>query len=137
MKIVALDIGLKRIGIAIAPDGKTVIPVNAILRKGRKQAANDVSEYINEFDADIVIAGIPLGGSSEDEMRRRIEHFISLLNLKEDVEIVFQDESGSSYEAKEMMRGAVKQKRDGRIDSIAASIILERWIENQKNRGKL
>ena len=129
MKIVALDIGLKRIGVAISPDGKTVIPVNAILRKGRKQAANDVSEYINEFGADIVVAGIPLGGSSEDEMKRRINHFISLLEIKDGVEIVFQDESGSSYEAKEMMRGSVRQKRDGRIDSIAASVILQRWLE--------
>ena len=133
MKILALDVGLKRIGLAISPDAKTAIPVEAILRKGRKQAASDVSKYINEFHPDILVVGIPMGGSCEDEMRRRINHFISLLEIKDDVEIVFQDESGSSYEAKEMMKGAVKQKRDGRIDSIAASVILQRWLEKQNS----
>ena len=128
MKIIALDIGLKRIGIAISPDGKISIPVDAIIRKGRKQAAQDVSKYINEFNSDILVVGIPLGGSSEDEMRRRIEHFISLLDIKEDIKIVFQDESGTSYEAKEMMKGVTKQKRDGKIDSIAASLILQRYL---------
>ena len=128
MKILALDIGLKRIGMAISPDGKISLPVDAIIRRGRKQAAKDVSKYISEFNPDILVVGIPLGGSSEDEMRRRIEHFISLLDIKEDIKIVFQDEAGSSYEAKEMMRGAIKQKRDGRIDSIAASLILQRYL---------
>jgi putative Holliday junction resolvase len=40
----------------------------------------------------------------------------------------YQDEQGSSSEAKEQMAGVIKQKRDGRIDSIAAKIILERWL---------
>ncbi len=131
MKIVALDVGLKRIGVAISPDGKIALPVDAILRRGRKQAARDVSNYINEFGADIVVAGIPLGGSSEDEMRRRIEHFVSLLELDNNIKVIFQDEAGSSYEAKELMRGDIKQKRDGRIDSIAASLILQRWLDSQ------
>lgn len=131
MKIVALDVGLKRIGVAISPDGKIALPVGAILRRGRKQAARDVSKYINEFGADIVVAGIPLGGSSEDEMRRRIEHFVSLLELDNNIKVIFQDEAGSSYEAKELMRGDIKQKRDGRIDSIAASLILQRWLDSR------
>jgi len=132
MKIASLDIGLKRIGIALALDGKTVIPQNAIIRKGRVQASRDVSKFLKEMEIDTLIVGIPIGGSSEDEMKRRIEHFVSLLDLDEGVKLYYQDEAGSSYEAKEMMRGVIKQKRDGRIDSIAASLILQRWLDSNR-----
>jgi putative Holliday junction resolvase len=60
-------------------------------------------------------------------MRRRIEHFVSLLDLT--IPVYYQDEQGSSFEAKELMRGEITQKRDGRIDSIAAQIILQRYLE--------
>jgi putative Holliday junction resolvase len=60
-------------------------------------------------------------------MQRRIEHFVSLLEY--DNQVIYQDEYGSSYEAKELMIGVIKQKRDGKVDSMAAKIILERWLE--------
>lgn len=125
-KIAALDIGLKRIGVAICLDEKSVIPQTAILRKNRNQAARDVDAFLTEWEIDTLIVGIPKGGSSAEEMQRRIEHFISLLAF--DGEIFYHDEYGSSAEAKEMMQGVIKQKRDGKVDSIAAQIVLERWL---------
>ena len=127
MKLAALDIGLKRIGVAFCFDAKVVLPQNAILRKGRKQAANDVSSLLKEWDIDKIVVGLPKGGSSEEEMERRIKHFVSLLDI-EGIVVEFIDESFSSFEAKEQMQGAIKQKRDGRVDSIAAKIILERYL---------
>ena len=127
MKLASLDIGLKRIGVAFCFDGKVVLPQNAIIRRGRKQAANDVSNLLKEWHIEKIIVGLPKGGSSQEEMERRIKHFVSLLDI-EDIEVEYIDESFSSYEAKEQMRGVVKQKRDGRIDSIAAKIILERYL---------
>ena len=130
LKIASLDIGLKRIGCAICFDEKTVIPQTAILRKNRNQAARDVDSFLKEYEIDTLVVGLPKGGDSSDEMQRRIEHFISLLEY--DKAPFYQDEYGSSYEAKEMMKGVIKQKRDGKIDSMAAKIILERWIEFKK-----
>jgi len=127
--IVALDIGLKRIGVASSPDGRMVFPREAILRRGRKQAAEAVSRLLAEQQVDRVVVGLPRGGSSEAEMERRIRHFVSLLTLPEGAELVFQDEAGSSEEAKERMRGVIRQRRDGTIDSLAAQVILERWLE--------
>ncbi|MBU1642279.1 Holliday junction resolvase RuvX, partial [bacterium] len=43
-----------------------------------------------------------------------------------------QDEAGSSIEAEEIMKGTIKYKRDGRVDSLAAKIILERWLKSNK-----
>jgi putative Holliday junction resolvase len=125
-KIASIDVGLKRIGVAIS-FGDVVTPQNAIIRKNRNQAANDVISFLKEWEINTLIVGLPKGGSSEDEMKRRIEHFVSLLNFKG--EIFYQDEYGSSKEAKEQVRGIVKQKRDGKIDSLSAKIILERWLK--------
>jgi len=125
-KIASIDIGLKRIGVAICVGSDIVTPQTAILRKNRNQAAKDVDSFLKEWKIESLIVGVPKGGSSEEEMTRRIEHFVSLLEF--DGEINYQDEYGSSLEAKEMMQGVTKQKRDGRVDSMAAKVILERWL---------
>ncbi len=72
-----------------------------------------------------MIVGFP---KSNDEMQRRIQHFVKLLTF--DKEIIFVNEDMSSIEAEELMKGDIKYKRDGRIDSIAAKIILERHLMN-------
>lgn len=128
MKVAAIDVGLKRIGVAICLDGSIILPQEAILRKNRNQAARDVRAFLQEWEIDTLVVGLPKGGSSEAEMERRIMHFVSLLLLPETIAVQYQDEQGSSMEAKAQMAGVVKQKRDGRIDSIAAKIILERWL---------
>jgi putative Holliday junction resolvase len=124
--IAALDIGLKRIGIALCLDGKIVIPQTPILRKNRLQASIDTDAFLKEWRVEVVVVGLPKG-SSEKEMERRIKHFISLLRYEG--KIVFADEDFSSYNAKELTKGIFKQKKDGRIDSVAASIILKRYLE--------
>ena len=126
MKRASIDVGLKRIGVAICLDDRTVLPQNAILRKNRNQAARDLKQFLEEWEIDQLIVGLPKGGSSEAEMERRIKHFVSLLEL--DIPVVYQDEQGSSFEAVEMTKGDFKHKKDGRLDSIAAKIILERHL---------
>ena len=126
MTIASLDIGLKRIGLAITYDEKIVLPLKAIIRKNRNQAANEISLILKEKDAKKIIVGLPKGGNSEEEMKRRIEHFVNLLDFEGDIE--YQDEFGSSQEAKELLKGDVKIKRDGRIDSLSAMLILKRWL---------
>jgi len=130
MKIISIDLGLKRIGLAYSVDPNFVTPLNAIERKNRNQASAAVKEVIKEWGAEAVVIGIPMGGSSEDEMRRRVEHFMKLVDFKGPV--YHQDESHSSLEAEASMKGMIKQKKDGRIDSLAAKIILERWIAANK-----
>jgi len=61
---------------------------------------------------------------------KRVDHFSKL--LKFEGEIVFQNENLSSQEAKDMTKGEIKHKRDGRIDSIAAQIILQRYLDRKE-----
>jgi putative holliday junction resolvase len=130
----SIDIGLKRIGVALCLSMGIVSPQEAILRKNRDQAARDVDAFLKEWNIELLVVGLPKGGSSSEEMERRIKHFVSLLTFNG--EVVYQDEYGSSHEAKEMMQGITRQKRDGRIDSTAAKVILERYLDALKaNHG--
>ena len=130
MKYIAIDLGLKRIGLAYSAHKDLVTPLPAVIRKNRNQASSEVKETIKEWEADVVVVGIPLGGSSEDEMRRRITHFMNLVDF--DGEVFYQDESGSSLEAESLMKGEIKYIRDGRVDSISAMIILQRYLQSLK-----
>ena len=127
MKLASIDVGLKRIGVAICLDGKIAVPQNAILRKNRNQAARDINTFLQEWEIEKLIVGLPLDADNSEEMQRRIEHFVSLLELS--IPVAYQDEQNSSVEAKELTMGVFKHKRDGKIDSIAAKIILERYLK--------
>ena len=125
--IIAIDLGLKRIGLALSAGVGIVTPLVAVERKNRNQAANEVKKVLDEYQPDTVVVGIPMGGSTEDEMRRRVAHFMNLVEFTG--EIVYQDESYSSQEAEALMKGDIRYKRDGRIDSLSAKIILERYLK--------
>ena len=123
MKLACIDIGLKRIGVAISLAQNIVTPQSVIIRKNRNQAANDVNSFLKEWDIEKLIIGYP---SASDDMQKRINHFVILLDLE--IPYEFQEENMSSIEAEDLMKGYIKYKRDGRVDSLAAKIILERYL---------
>jgi putative Holliday junction resolvase len=128
LPILAIDLGLKRIGLAYSAEGSIVTPLPAIARKNRNQASSAVKDVINAWGIKQIVIGIPMGGSSEDEMRRRVAHFMNLVGFEGPV--AYQDESDSSLEAEAMMKGEIRYKRDGRVDSLSAKVILERYLSH-------
>jgi len=123
LKLASIDVGLKRIGVAICLASNIVTPQNAILRKNRDQAARDVNAFLKEWEIEKLIVGFP---SASEDMQKRIKHFVGLLELQ--IPFEFQEENMSSIEAEDLMKGEIKYKRDGRVDSLAAKIILERFL---------
>jgi putative Holliday junction resolvase len=123
VSLASIDIGLKRIGVAICVGSNIVTPKDPILRKNRNQAAREVNAFLKEWDIKKLIVGFP---SSSEDMQKRIAHFVNLLELE--IPFEYQEENMSSIEAENMMKGEIKYKRDGRIDSLAAKIILERFL---------
>ena len=121
-KIIGIDVGLKRIGLAFS-NGSVVVPLPAIIRKNRNQAANDTMKIINEYKAETLVIGLPL---TNEEMQRRIKHFVSLLDFSG--KIVFVDESFTSAEVEEEIKGVIKHKKDGRIDSLVAKKLIENYL---------
>jgi len=117
------------IGMSIGASFAVATPLPAVERKNRNQASAAVREILKEWGAETVVVGIPMGGSSEEEMRRRVVHFMNLVGF--DGPVFHQDESDSSLEAEALMRGEIRYRRDGRIDSLSAMIILQRWLSKR------
>jgi len=123
--IVAIDVGLKRIGVAYNPLSDIVLPLNAIIRKNRNQAAREVEKILKDKNAKILVVGLPM---TNVEMQIRIKHFVSLINF--DGKIEFVDESYTSSIVEEEIKGKIKYKRDGRVDSLVAKMLLERYLKS-------
>lgn len=119
--ILALDLGLKRIGVAISIM-KIPMPQPAIIRINRNQAATAVKELIKKHKITKIIIGVPMGGSAESEMRKRAEHFANLLEFNP---CIFYDESFTSREAAKIISS---KKKDGKQDSIAAFLLLKDYL---------
>lgn len=121
-RIIGIDVGLKRIGVAFS-NGSVVVPLKAIIRKNRNQAANEVKNLLKEYKATTLVVGIPL---TNKEMQIRIKHFVNLIDF--DGKIVFVDESFTSSLVEEEIKGVIKHKKDGRIDSLVAKKLIEQYI---------
>ena len=130
MNILSLDIGLKRIGLAISRDQKIVTPLKAVIRKNRDIASREIRQIIKEWQIDTLIIGIP-NGENRDEMERRFKHFVSLLSFNG--AIFYENEELTSFEAINILNGHIRSinSRDGKIDSISAKILLEQHLKNK------
>ncbi|WP_181226520.1 Holliday junction resolvase RuvX [Helicobacter pylori] len=127
--ILACDVGLKRIGIAVLLNG-VILPLEAILRRNRNQASRDLSDLLREKNIQVLVVGKP--NESYTDTNARIEHFIKLVDFKG--EIVFINEDRSSIEACENLEHLGRKNRrlaikDGRLDSLSACRILERYYQ--------
>lgn len=127
--ILACDVGLKRIGIAVLLNG-VILPLEAILRQNRNQASRDLSDLLREKNIQVLVVGKP--NESYTDTNVRIEYFIKLLDFKG--EIVFINEDRSSIEACENLGYLGKKNKrlaikDGRLDSLSACRILERYYQ--------
>jgi putative Holliday junction resolvase len=124
MKIMSIDVGLKRIGVAYTPNGSVIVPLPAVFRKNRNQASREIKELLKEWSIEKLVVGVPF---TNEDTTNRIKHFTKLIGFEGDIEFV--DESFSSFEVENAMKGEIKYKRDGRIDSLAAKNILERYLK--------
>ncbi|EPZ73222.1 Holliday junction resolvase RuvX [Helicobacter pylori] len=127
--ILACDVGLKRIGIAVLLNG-VILPLEAILRRNRNQASRDLSDLLREKNIQVLVVGKP--NESYTDTNARIEHFIKLVDFKG--EIVFINEDRSSIEAYENLEHLGRKNKqlaikDGRLDSLSACRILERYYQ--------
>ncbi len=107
-----------------------ILPLEAILRQNRNQASRDLSDLLREKNIQVLVVGKP--NESYADTNARIEYFIKLLDFKG--EIVFINEDRSSIEAYENLEHLGKKNKrlaikDGRLDSLSACRILERYCQ--------
>lgn len=131
-RLLALDLGEKRVGVAISDElWITVRPLPFLRRTNWKQLLGAVADLLQSFDAQALVIGLPLNldgteGHAAQEARRLARNFE--LSLK--VPVHLQDERLTSREAEERLRVAGRSLDDLRkyVDSESAAIILQDFI---------
>lgn len=137
MKLIALDVGTKRIGVAKADSNvRIAVPYSAIEVDGEE--FQKIASLARAWDINSFVLGLPRNASGEEtEQSRYVRHFAK--QLKEslpDAKICFQDESLTSVEAEKRLKGRKKGYKKGDIDSEAATIILQDFLEEHMGKGK-
>jgi putative pre-16S rRNA nuclease len=136
--IVALDLGKKRVGVAISDElSISITRLDAIPRTNWKQLLRDVDNLIQRFDAQTVVIGLPLrlngsSGDSADEARKLAQNFARSLK----VPVYLQDERLSSAEAEENIRAEGRRGKElsALVDSEAAAVILRDFLVDKQER---
>jgi len=136
--VVAIDLGEKRVGIAVSDAlSISITRLDALPRTNWKQLLRDVDNLIQRFDAQTVVIGLPLrlNGSTGDaalEAQRTARKFA--LSLA--VPVYLQDERLSSVEAEQNLReeGHRGSSVSALVDSEAAAVILRDFIESSQER---
>ena len=125
--ILALDVGDRRVGVALADSQiKIAVPYGYLERSDK--IIQQITELMLDHDIDTLVIGYPRNQSGEaTKQTELVEQFAEeLAEIEIDADLVFQDESLSSVEAERRL-GRVKDK--GEIDAEAASIILQDYLE--------
>ncbi len=141
MKLIAYDIGNKRVGVAVSdPFMSMALPRETYWRKNFEKDIAFLAELAKKEGADRIVCGLPVNfDGSVAEQTRITQSFIDKLKEATDIEVVTADERFSTKEAtRVLIAGNVsREKRKNYVDSIAASYILEDYIKKLKNTGDL
>ncbi len=131
-RILAIDYGLKRTGIAVTDPLQIIVsPLTTI---PTKELFDYLKEYFSSEEVELVVFGDPKhADGNPTHVSEKVHKFAQFLNKElPQIPIEFEDESFSSVEAMRtlLMSGAKKKKRreKGILDKVSAAIILERYL---------
>ncbi|WP_120953043.1 Holliday junction resolvase RuvX [Helicobacter sp. L8] len=128
VSLVACDVGLKRIGLALYVGG-VILPLEPIVRTSRQQASRALQTLLTHKQPAKLLVGLPHARYSDT--RQRVLHFVSLLDF---TPVIFVDEEDTSAQALERTWHLPRAKRqnarkNGLLDSLSACAILERFLK--------
>lgn len=140
-RIVAFDIGGKRIGVAVSdPFNEFALPSQTYWRKGNFETdVQAVLDIAREKDAGLIVCGLPLNfDGSESIQTERTRRFIDGMRARSELPIVTEDERFTTVEAEQVLiaGGVRREKRKNSVDAIAASYILDGYLSRLKAKGE-
>ena len=140
-RVIAFDIGNKRIGVAISdPFNEYAMPCETYFRT--RSYAEDVAaiaRIAEERGVGVIVCGLPVNSDgTESEQTVKTRAFIEALRAKTNLPVETEDERYTTAAAREtqMLGGVKRENRKKTIDSIAASYILEGYLQRMKARER-
>jgi putative Holliday junction resolvase len=131
-RVLGLDLGDARIGVAISDDERRVAVPLGTVRTGAPADVKAIAELVRGHDVSLVVIGHPLLLSGEaGERAHHAERFADALRRFLSVAVELQDERLSTVEADRSLRaaGAGGRERRRAVDRSAATVILQAWLD--------
>ncbi len=140
MKVLAIDVGKKRIGLAISdPDARVAFPLTTVhVRGSLRQTVEEVRRWIEKEGATSVVVGLPLAmDGSEGAASRYASGFSTALASAVEIPVRTWDERFTTRQAERSLLEA-NLRRDRRrevIDQVAATLILQSFLDAEAHRA--
>jgi putative Holliday junction resolvase len=144
MRVMALDVGHRRIGVALSDPGQVLASsLQVIERKGQQRDLSVVVQLVREHGVGKIIVGYPRSlNGTVGQQARVVERYAAVLEEKLrdsslDVPVVLWDERFSTVTADRLMAEAGRKGRERRerIDAVAAAVILQDYLDALEGRG--
>ncbi|MCU0236266.1 MAG: Holliday junction resolvase RuvX [Acidobacteria bacterium] len=138
MKVLAVDYGSKRVGLAVGDTATRVATPLALVAASRQQdVLRAIRQRSEEYGVERIVVGYPLNmDGSRGAACAAVDRFVAFLRRRVAVPVTLVDETLSSFAAEEMgkeIEGDFRKRRKF-LDSVAAQIILESFFEKEIKR---
>ncbi|MDE6211750.1 MAG: Holliday junction resolvase RuvX [Clostridia bacterium] len=134
MKYLAIDLGDARTGIAVSESGIIATGLETYKRAGLQRDLQYIADLVKQYKIDVVVFGLPLNmDGTAGERVEKTKTFAEQLQPLIDAKIDYEDERLTTVVAEEMLieGGMRRDKRKQVIDKIAATIILQAYLDRQ------
>jgi putative Holliday junction resolvase len=134
-RVLALDLGDVRIGVAISDPGRRLAVPLGVVRTGAPADLKAIRSIVADNGVSLVVVGDPLLLSGErGDRSRKAEEFATALRAVLDVAVELHDERLSTVEAERELRSAGASGREARrsVDQAAATVILQSWLDGHR-----
>jgi putative Holliday junction resolvase len=136
VKILAVDHGSLRIGLAISDETGTIAnPLQVIKHTSRLMDAAQVAEVARSKGAGLIVVGQSMDDNGNPTFEgRRAGRFADSIRTQVDIPVVMWDEAFTTQEARSarISMGVPRSKRSGHLDELAATVLLQSYLEGNK-----
>lgn len=135
MRVVGVDFGLRKIGLAVSdPEELLATPFRSLDVGSVREAPARVAAVVREVEAGAIVVGVPEGleGQEERVEVRRVEKFAKALRKETGLPVHLMDESLSTREAGELVGFSRRSASDRALHAAAAAVILQRWLDRPR-----
>jgi putative Holliday junction resolvase len=139
MRILGIDYGEKRIGLALSDEMEmTARGLSVIERRSKKADLETIAASVSEHGVGAIVVGYPLRLDGTAGIQcEKVDRFIAAIREVSSVPVIAWDETLSTKEAEGLMReaGVKRRKKRGMVDRIAAAVILQDYLNRKSRRG--
>jgi putative Holliday junction resolvase len=133
MRILGLDLGERRIGVALSdPSGWLASPLTVLRCRSREADLTAIAQLVDQHGVERVIVGYPRSlDGTVGRQAQRVETIVAQIRTELQVPVILWDERLSTAQAERLIHEAGKRVRRDRIDAAAAAVILQSYLDTQ------